>query len=232
MAITALVVAALLTQNSAKLQVKDVKIGKGAPVMAGDFVTAHYTGKLTNGKQFDSSVGKDPFKFMVGAGQVIKGWDLGFVGMKPGGKRKLTIPASLGYGANGAPPDIPGGATLVFDVELLKAQRAKVKVTKPGIGPAATFGDTVQVHYNGRFPDGKKFDSSYDRGQPMAVTIGGGVIPGFTQGLLGMRKGEKRTVTIPYELAYGESGRPPVIPPKATLVFDLELVQLTKGGGR
>ena len=105
--------------------------------MAGDFVTAHYTGKLTSGKVFDSSVGKEPFKFMVGAGQVIKGWDQGFLGMRPGGKRKLTIPASLGYGATGS-GEIPGGATLIFDVELLKSQRATVKVTKKGTGVGAT----------------------------------------------------------------------------------------------
>jgi peptidylprolyl isomerase len=230
MAITALIVAALLSQSATKLQMKDVKVGKGAPVKAGDFITVNYTGKLTNGKQFDSSVGRGPFKFLVGGDPVIKGWHLGFLGMKPGGKRKLTIPPDLGYGASGSGDVIPPNSTLVFDVELIKAQRATVKVTKQGAGPAATFGDSVEVHYNGHFPDGKKFDSSYDRGQPIPVTIGGGVIPGFTQGLLGMRKGEKRTVTIPYELAYGEKGRPPVIPPKATLVFDLEMMSITKAG--
>ncbi|MCC6552828.1 MAG: FKBP-type peptidyl-prolyl cis-trans isomerase [Polyangiaceae bacterium] len=99
---------------------EDVKVGDGAEAKDGDTVRVHYTGRLAkNGVQFDSSVGKDPFKFTIGGGQVIKGWDQGVVGMKVGGKRKLTIPSKLGYGDHGSPPKIPGKATLVFDIELL-----------------------------------------------------------------------------------------------------------------
>ncbi len=80
----------------------------------------HYTGTLTNGQQFDSSRTRNtPFEFTLGQGNVIKGWDQGVAGMKVGGKRKLTIPPSLGYGDRGAPPAIPGGSTLNFDIELL-----------------------------------------------------------------------------------------------------------------
>jgi FKBP-type peptidyl-prolyl cis-trans isomerase len=233
MAINALLVAALLTQGAAKVQIKNVAPGKGPGVQVGDFVTAHYTGKLTNGKKFDSSRDREPFKFLVGAGQVIKGWDLGFVGMKAGGKRTLTIPAVLGYGAQGHPPDIPGGATLIFDVDLLSIERAKVVTTKKGTGPGAKFGDTVQVHYTGKLADGKKFDSSLDRNQPFQVTIGKtGLIPGFTQGLLGLKLGEKRTVTIPPSLGYGARGAGGVIPPNATITFDLELVQFDSRSGQ
>ncbi len=102
------------------LEVEDVTIGEGAEAKAGDAVTVHYTGKLTDGTQFDSSVGKKPFQFQLGAGMVIKGWDQGVAGMKVGGKRKLTIPPELGYGARGFPGAIPPNSTLVFDVELLK----------------------------------------------------------------------------------------------------------------
>jgi len=91
--------------------------------MSGDIVWMQYTGKLTNGKVFDSSVGKQPFKFTLGGGQVIKGWDEGIVGMKIGEKRQLTIPPDLGYGERGAGNDIPPGATLVFDVELIGIAR-------------------------------------------------------------------------------------------------------------
>lgn len=99
---------------------EDLKVGTGPAAQKGDMVKVHYTGKLlkTNYK-FDSSVGKDPFKFTIGKGDVIKGWDEGVVGMKKGGKRKLTIPSDLAYGKEGKPPQIPGDAPLVFEIELL-----------------------------------------------------------------------------------------------------------------
>jgi len=92
----------------------------GTPAKAGDTVTVNYTGWLTDGTKFDSSVGKDPFTFHLGAGEVIKGWDEGVEGMRVGDKRKLTIPPALGYGAQGAPGAIPPNATLVFEVDMIK----------------------------------------------------------------------------------------------------------------
>ena len=106
------------------LQYEDVVVGTGAEVKKGDTVEVHYTGWLKNedgtkGLKFDSSVDRgDKFSFKVGAGRVIKGWDEGLVGMRVGGKRILIIPANLGYGQMGAGHKIPGGATLVFDIEL------------------------------------------------------------------------------------------------------------------
>jgi FKBP-type peptidyl-prolyl cis-trans isomerase len=100
------------------LEIWDVKEGKGDAVKAGARVTVHYTGWLTDGKEFDSSKKGDPITF--GLGQVIKGWQEGIPGMKPGGVRRLKIPAKLGYGDRGAGADIPPGATLVFEVELIK----------------------------------------------------------------------------------------------------------------
>jgi FKBP-type peptidyl-prolyl cis-trans isomerase len=99
-----------------------LKEGSGPEAKAGDHVQMHYTGTLENGTQFDSSrkPGREPFPVVLGAGQVIKGWDDGIPGMKVGERRKLIIPSELGYGARGYPPDIPAGATLIFDVELLK----------------------------------------------------------------------------------------------------------------
>ena len=104
------------------LKIKDMVVGKGAPAAAGDTVTVDYTGKLTNGKVFDTSIGRAPFVFPLGAGQVIKGWDLGVAGMRVGGKRMLTIAPELGYGQRGAGGTIPPGATLIFTVKLLKIQ--------------------------------------------------------------------------------------------------------------
>jgi FKBP-type peptidyl-prolyl cis-trans isomerase FkpA len=109
------------------LKYTDIKTGDGATAKAGNKVSVHYTGWLSNngakGKKFDSSVDRgQPFQFTLGAKQVIAGWDEGVAGMKVGGTRTLTIPPELGYGARGAPGAIPPNATLIFDVELLQVQ--------------------------------------------------------------------------------------------------------------
>lgn len=101
----------------------DSKVGKGPEAKSGDRVKVHYTGRLLDGTKFDSSRDRgEPFAFTLGKGEVIKGWDLGVVGMKKGGQRKLVIPGSLAYGKAGSPPKIPADATLEFDVELVEIE--------------------------------------------------------------------------------------------------------------
>ncbi len=222
MQLAALILAATLFQVGGKLDTKDVKIGTGAPAKVGDTLVVHYTGKLTNGKVFDSSKGSAPFSLTLGAGEVIKGWDQGLVGMKQGGKRTLRIPPALGYGAQGSPPEIPANATLVFDVELVSIERIKILIQKAGTGVGVKKGDSIKVKYAGSLLDGKQFDAG-----TLPVEVGRtGLIKGFTQGLLGMKMGEKRRITIPPALGYGarEVGGG-LIPANSTLIFDLELVE-------
>jgi FKBP-type peptidyl-prolyl cis-trans isomerase len=110
----------LMSNDNQELKIEDIKVGTGPEVKDGDHVIMHYTGWLEDGTKFDSSHDRgEPFETAIGVGYVIKGWDMGVPGMKVGGKRKLTIPYQLGYGKYGVEPDIPGFATLIFEVELI-----------------------------------------------------------------------------------------------------------------
>ena len=225
------------------LKIDDVKVGDGPEAQAGQSVTVHYTGWLFDanapeqrGLKFDSSKDRDePFEFDLGAGMVIRGWDEGVQGMKVGGKRILTISPELGYGARGAGGVIPPNATLVFEVELLpQPVLAPLEATDVvvGDGAEAKAGQAVSVHYTGWLFDadapqqrGRKFDSSKDRGQPFRFHLGAGmVIRGWDDGVQGMKVGGTRVLVIPPHLGYGPRGAGGVIPPNATLVFEVDLL--------
>ncbi len=225
------------------LQIDDLVTGDGAEARAGQSVTVHYTGWLhdpaapnNRGAKFDSSKDRDePFEFDLGAGMVIQGWDLGVQGMKVGGKRVLTIAPELGYGARGAGGVIPPNATLVFEVELLPTPELpplQITDVTEGSGDEARAGRPVTVHYTGWLFDpsaadgrGAKFDSSKDRNEPFRFHLGRGmVIRGWDDGVQGMKVGGTRVLLIPPHLGYGPRGAGGVIPPNATLLFEVELL--------
>jgi len=217
------------------LKYLDLQVGQGDEVQDGDVIGVRYVGRLkADGKQFDENIsgGKELRRFQVGSGQEIPGIDNGVLGMRVGGKRKLFIPASLAYGSRKAGP-IPADSDLVFEIEVVQRLpslngKLRVEELKPGTGPEAKAGDTVSVHYTGTLrANGRKFDSSLDRGEPFEFKLGEGqVIKGWDEGVAGMKVGGKRRLEIPSRLAYGEKGSRGAIPPNADLVFEVELLQI------
>lgn len=227
-----------------------VKKGKGEAIATGDKAYMQYTGYFTNWKKFDSSSdnGGEDFDFILGRGRVIKGWDIAIVGMKAGEQRRLLIPYELAYGENGRAP-IPAKSNLIFDIELSKFESLNYpdysKTSNDTITLAsglkyiifeATDGikpqphDTVVIKYVGKFMNGNIFDASYDRNDTLVFEVAAQkVIKGLDEGLLMINKGEKVRFIIPYQLAYGENGREPIIPAKSDLIFDVYLQDVKKG---
>ncbi len=235
------------TKTDSGLEYVITENGRGVRATAGSRVKVHYTGTLEDGTKFDSSLDRgEPFTFELGAGMVIKGWDEGIALMHVGDKAVLKIPADLGYGGRDL-KTIPPNSILIFEVELLEIMPVpkieeydiKGKVTsktesgleyilvQEGTGIKAAAGNTVSVHYSGYLEDGTMFDSSVKRDQPFNFTLGmGQVIPGWDEGITLMKVGDKARLIIPSNLGYGERGAGGVIPPNATLVFDVELLEV------
>jgi peptidylprolyl isomerase len=211
-------------------------------------VAVHYRGTLEDGTEFDNSYDRgEPFTFPLGMGKVIPGWDEGIALMQVGGKAEFIIPSELGYGENGAGGMIPPNATLTFEVELVgilpggpeapeDVDEEDYVTTESGLkfsdltigeGTSPEAGQRVTAHYTGWLEDGTKFDSSLDRGQPLTFVLGQGqVISGWDEGIATMKVGGKRQLVVPPELAYGDRGAGGVIPPNATLIFEVELVDV------
>jgi peptidylprolyl isomerase len=235
------------TQSGLKYMIH--KKGNGPKAKSGDKVTVHYVGKLMDGTEFDQSYKRgQPFSFVLGQGQVIKGWDEGIALLNEGDSATFIIPAELGYGQQQA-GSIPPNSVLQFTVDLVKitpeikvepykTEGLPVLSTPTGLkyvlvaegnkdAKQASKGCTVKVHYTGYFEDGKIFDSSVKRGEPISFALGKGqVIKGWDEGISILRVGDKARLMIPYQLAYGENGRQPVIPAKANLIFDVELIDV------
>lgn len=240
----------IITTTESGLKYEITEKGTGEQPQTGDKVTVHYTGFLTDSAKtkFDSSIDRgQPFTFKLGNGQVIKGWDEGIALLSVGDKAILSIPSDLAYGERGAGSVIPPNSDLIFEVELISFETPKPIVPfdvagkdtittesglkyiivneGEGVNPYAS--QFVSVDYTGYLLDGTIFDSSIDRGEPIAFPVGKGqVIKGWDEGLMLLNTGAKARLIIPSELAYGEQGAVGIIPPNATLIFDVELLEI------
>jgi peptidylprolyl isomerase len=211
-----------------RVTVEDLRGGDGPPVTPLSFVVADLKGSDRGGKAFVETEGHGPpARFAIGSAP-LRALDAALVGMRQGGRRKVTIPPELAVFRGPPPQKAPRNATLVYEVQVLQVFSVEVTELKEGSGPAAKAGDTVSVHYTGTLrSDGKKFDSSLDRGQPLSFKLGSGqVIKGWDMGVAGMKAGGKRKLVIPADLAYGDRGSGQNIPPGADLVFEVELLSI------
>ncbi len=225
------------------VQIVDLVAGTGETAANGKLVTVNYTGWLwedgktdNKGKQFDTSVGGDPFQFLLGSGDVISGFDQGVVGMRVGGRRRITVPPDLGYGAYGS-GSVPANATLIFEVELVAigdvggVTSLQIVDLRVGIGTAASSGKQVTINYTGWLYDSSAVDNKGTQftqsTAPYTFRLGAGqVITGIDNGIGGMRVGGLRRLIIPPGQAYGSAGTTGV-PPYATVIFEIELTAVT-----
>lgn len=236
------------TTTDSGLQYVDLEEGEGQSPEAGWLVTVDYTGWLADGGKFASSFDTgEPVSFVIGRGLVIPGWDEGVMSMNIGGTRLLRIPPELGYGDQGAGEVIPPNTTIILEVTLRDARPGAAETppevdestyeqTESGLeyidlevgsGETPEAGQFVSVHYTGWLTDGTKFDSSLDRGRPFEFQLGtGSVIPGWDEGVSTMQVGGKRLLRIPPDLGYGDQGAGDAIPPGATLIFEVELLEV------
>jgi peptidylprolyl isomerase len=237
-----------LTITESGLGYYDIEVGDGDEALNGYNVTQHFT-LWVQGDTEDMYIGTsrngEPIIFEIGKGdKVFPGWEEGATNMRVGGKRLLVIPPELGLGEMGS-GEIPPNATLIMEIELVEVMEpimmtevdeADYTATESGLkyvdlvkgeGAMPAPGQTVVVNYTGWLVDGNKFDSSFDWGEPFAFELGAGtVISGWDEGVATMQVGGVRQLVIPPELGYGETGSPPEIPPGATLIFEVELLEI------
>jgi peptidylprolyl isomerase len=214
--------------------------GTGPKVEKGKRVKMHYHASA-GGQELGNTFDKDePQGVLIGSGQLLPGWEEAVLMLKEGGKGVFVIPKALGrQGGN-----LPG--KLVMRLQIVKVEnfepfkpyaydKAAAKKTASGLqyviieegkGPVPQKGEQIKVHYHGMLEDGKVFDSSFNRGDPIKITLGAGqVIKGWDEGLALLKKGTKAVLIIPASIGYGEKGMPPAIPPNATLIFHVHLLE-------
>lgn len=235
------------TTTESGLQYYDLVEGDGDVPVEGQDVVVNYVAWLQDGNTYiaSSEPQGEPYTFRLGDEfAVFPGWNEGVSTMKVGGKRQLIIPPDLALGEQGG-GRIPPNATLIMEIELLEAKPLVLPTTVAeedftttdsglkyfdlveGDGPMPEQGQLVTVDYTGWLTDNVKFDSSLDAGQPFSFVLGsGGVIEGWEEGVATMKVGGKRQLVVPADLAYGDTGAGGAIPPGATLIFEIELLEV------
>lgn len=210
------------------LKMDDTKVGTGDAVTEGDLLFVRYKGTLADGKVFDSNTdeGKPIFSFTAGpTGTVIDGWKKGVIGMKAGGTRKLSIPWSMAYGEGGT-GTIPPKADLFFEIQLIRVMKKGEEMTvtkkdlKPGSGRAVKTGDKVEVNFDGKVIGGDEIE----KGKYIFTVGKDEVIPGIDAGVIGMKVGGVRKLTLPPNTAFGPMGREPIVPPNSFVEYELTLL--------
>ncbi len=221
-----------------KLGIIDKKVGTGPVVAAGDRVFITYIGTLKSGTIFDSNVSGNANPLSYIAGEVprslIEGMNQGVIGMRVGGFRRLEIPAALAYGDQ-AQAKIPANSDLVFEITLWDVvKKGEENIydfddIKPGSGAPVKKGDTITVAYTGKLVNGKLIDSTYVTGRkPVEFKVGvGRALRGIDAGLIGMKRGGKRRLKLPPNLAYGASGNG-FIPPHNIVIYEIELLKIKR----
>ncbi|MGB1375895.1 MAG: FKBP-type peptidyl-prolyl cis-trans isomerase [Rhodothermales bacterium] len=222
--------------DKGELVVTDLVEGSGALIEPGMTLITEYVGRFADGSQFDSSdeLGED-WIFTLGVGQVLQGWDEGLSGMRVGGTRRLEIPSHMAFGRNGqcfsdGTCAVPPNTDVIYDVTVIDIfDEVIIEEIVEGDGEVAAAGDVLFVEYTGQLRNGQVFDSTNLTGTLFQFTLGrGSVIPGWDQGMPGMKVGGTRRLTIPPVLAYGPYGAGAAVPPFAVLIFEVTLVELVK----
>lgn len=233
-----------------KLRYYVIKDGEGPNAKFGDNAYIHFTGYLPDSTIFDSSHknGK-PVRITVGLNQVVEGLDMGLLFMKKGSKIRLKIPSKIAYGKEGLNNIVPPNSKITLDLEMVDlippdpvkmwdvsgkqiietASGLKYIVVRQGDNVEINNNEMVVVHYSGYFANGKIFDSSVKRFEPLKFPVGAGVvIDGWDEGVKLMTKGAKFQFIVPSNLGYGKDGAPPAIPPNTDLIFDIEVLDVIK----
>lgn len=206
------------------VDVKTLRAGEGEPAGPDAVLEIRFKGMLADGTVFQETEEGSTASVPLG-GQLIPGWKIGLQGIREGEVRRLEVPHPLAFGDRGIPDKVPPRTDVVFEIECVNIPRVEIEVLSEGEGKPCPRGATVTIEYTGTLEDGTIFDSTKGRG---AATFDlDGLISGWQQGIPGMKPGEVRKLTVPYQLGYGEQGRDQ-IPPKATLIFEIEMVRWRK----